>query len=85
MSIYTIMRGDGNESVSPPIARWRAYIWGALALLTCPCHLPLLAVALAGTSAGAFVSAHWGVAAVALAGLFVLSVSRVLRGFGRSA
>lgn len=25
------------------------YLWGGLAVLTCPCHLPILAVVLAGT------------------------------------
>ena len=30
------------------------YLWGALAVLTCPCHLPILAAVLAGTTAGAF-------------------------------
>ncbi len=24
------------------------YLWGALAVLTCPCHLPILAIVLAG-------------------------------------
>lgn len=38
---------------------------------------------LADTSIGAFFGDHWGVAALALAGLFVLSVTRVLRIFGR--
>ena len=66
----------------PPIPSWRADTWGALAVLTCPCHLPLLAAVLAGTSVGAFVGDHWGVAALALAGLFVLAVTRVLRVFG---
>ncbi|HHK3947716.1 TPA: broad-spectrum mercury transporter MerE, partial [Pseudomonas aeruginosa] len=31
------------------------YLWGALAVLTCPCHLPILAIVLAGTTAGAFI------------------------------
>lgn len=39
---------------------WRAYAWGVLAALTCPCHLPILAAVLAGTTAGAFLSEHWG-------------------------
>lgn len=61
------------------------YLWGALAVLTCPCHLPILAVVLAGTTVGAFIGEHWGVAAIALTGLFVLSVTRVVRAFrGRS-
>jgi mercuric ion transport protein len=36
---------------------------------------------LAGTTAGAFIGEHWGVAALALTGLFVLSVTRLLRAF----
>ena len=44
------------------------YLWGALAVLTCPCHLPILAAVLAGTTAGAFLGEHWGVAALALTG-----------------
>ena len=57
------------------------YLWGVLAVLTCPCHLPILAVVLAGTTAGAFIGEHWGVAAIALTGLFVLSATRVVRAF----
>ncbi|WP_373716909.1 broad-spectrum mercury transporter MerE [Roseateles sp.] len=61
------------------------YLWGALAVLTCPCHLPILAAVLAGTTAGVFIGEHWGVAVLALSGLFVLSVARLLRAFkGRS-
>ncbi len=52
------------------------YLWGALAVLTCPCHLPVLAIVLAGTTAGAFLSVHWGAVAVAL--ITVFSVSAVL-------
>ncbi|HAX9117060.1 TPA: mercury resistance protein [Escherichia coli] len=44
------------------------YLWGALAVL-------------AGTTAGAFLGEHWGVAALALTGLFVLAVTRLLRAF----
>lgn len=50
-------------------------------MLTCPCHLPILAVVLAGTTAGAFIGEHWGIAALTLTGLFVLSVTRLLRAF----
>lgn len=60
------------------------YLWGALAVLTCPCHLPILAAVLAGTTAGAFIGAHFGIAALALTGLFVLSGARLLRAFKKS-
>ena len=39
---------------------------------------------LAGTSVRAFVGNHWGAAALALAGLFVMSATRVLRFSGTS-
>ena len=39
------------------------YLWGALAVLTCPCHLPILAIVLAGTTAGAFIGEVLGIAA----------------------
>ena len=61
------------------------YLWGALAALTCPCHLPVLAIVLAGTTAGAFLGKYWGIAAFGLTGLFVLSLARAMRAFkGRS-
>ena len=66
---------------SPQVSRPRAYAWGVLAALTCPCHLPILAVVLAGTSAGAFIGQHWGIAAATLTGLFVLFLTRALRAF----
>ncbi len=61
--------------------RWRAYAWGVLAVLSCPCHLPLLAVALASTSMGALLSKHEVTAALLLATLFLLALSRALRAF----
>lgn len=60
---------------------WRAYAWGVLAVLTCPCHLPILVAVLAGTTAGAFIGEHWGITALALIGLFALSMARLLRAF----
>lgn len=65
-----------SPASSPPARRWRAYAWGVLAALTCPCHLPVLIIVLAGTTAGAFLSAHWGIAAVTM--IIVFSVSGVL-------
>ena len=65
-----------------PDARQRigAYLFTALALVSCPCHLPILLALLAGTTAGATLSRHWGLAALALTALFVLSAARALRG-----
>ncbi|WP_069620908.1 broad-spectrum mercury transporter MerE [Burkholderia sp. A2] len=62
-------------------ARWRAWLWGALAALTCPCHLPVLLLALSGTAAGALVSEHMGSAVFVLVALFALFLTRALRAF----
>ena len=73
---------NSPERVSPearkPVA---GYLWGLLAALTCPCHLPVLAIVLAGTTAGAFLGKYWGIAAFGLTGLFVLSLARAMRAF----
>ena len=70
-----------NQSESIKMPRWHAYTWGVLAALTCPCHLPVLALLLSGTAAGAFVSEHMGVAVLALAVLFCLFLRAALRTF----
>lgn len=73
---------NAPESLPPaPHRPVTGYLWGALAVLTCPCHLLILAAVLAGTTAGAFLGEHWGIAALALTSLFVLAVARLLRVF----
>ena len=57
------------------------YLWGTLAVLTCPCHLSILAAVLAGTTAGAFLVEYWVITALGLTGLFLLSLARALRAF----
>ncbi len=49
-------------------------VWVLLAALTCPCHLPLLAVALSGTAAGAWLGDHTGLAAGLLGALFLIAL-----------
>lgn len=70
--------------MTDPTVRQRisAYLFTALALVTCPCHLSILLALLAGTTAGAYLSEHWGIAALALTALFALSLTRAMRAFG---
>ena len=73
-----------NEREPTEVSRSRnGYLWGILAVLSCPCHLPILAIVLAGTSAGAFLGEHWVIVGIALTRLFVLSLSRLLRAFSK--
>lgn len=59
------------------------YLVAALALVTCPCHLPILVVLLGGTALGAALSEHIGVALVAFTALFLLSAWAAVRLFAR--
>lgn len=45
-----------------------------LALLTCPCHLPLLLLVLAGTGLGALLAAHLGLAVAVLTVVFLAAL-----------
>lgn len=53
----------------------------AVAVVTCPCHLPILLAVLAGTTAGAALSEHVGLALVAMTVLFVASAWAAIRLF----
>lgn len=52
----------------------RAYLMLGLAFVTCPCHLPILAVLLAGTGAGAYLRQNLALSAAAMTALFVTSL-----------
>ncbi|WP_429000862.1 broad-spectrum mercury transporter MerE [Stenotrophomonas maltophilia] len=74
---------SANAARPGAISRLRAWGWGALAVLSCPCHLPVLALLLSGTAAGAFLDHHLGMTALAFATLFVVSLICALRAIPR--
>lgn len=53
--------------------RWSCAL-GFLAFITCPCHVPLLAIALSGTAARALLAAHFDKALMLFSALFLLTV-----------
>lgn len=55
------------------------YLWTGLAVLVCPCHLPLIIGALAGTTAGALLSRHWILGLAGLVALFLVSAAQAWR------
>jgi len=55
------------------------YLMGALAVLTCPCHLPILIVVLSGTVAGAFLAENLALALGLSALIFLLSATAAWR------
>ena len=61
----------------------RGYVYVLLAVVTCPCHLPIFAVLLSGSAVGAFLRDHFGTALTIFSVLFIFSLVaavRVLRG-----
>lgn len=57
------------------------YLLLAVAVLTCPCHLPIWIPVLSTTALGAMLSRHTGLAAIALTAVFVVSAWASLRLF----
>jgi mercuric ion transport protein len=60
------------------------YLMAAVAVVTCPCHLPLLIVALSGTALGAVLFEHWGWTVLAFTALFVGSAWAAVRLFSKT-
>ena len=60
------------------------YIMASLAVLTCPCHLPILLLLLSGTAAGAFLQANTGLAILLLLPVFLLSAIATWRLLGKN-
>lgn len=55
------------------------YVMGTIAVLTCPCHLPILTALLSGTAAGAFLADNLVLAAVLLLAVFLISARATWR------
>lgn len=63
--------------------RARGYPLLATALVACPCHLPLLAVLLAGTAAGGWLVDNLGLLTLGLAASFIVALAWGLRLVGQ--
>lgn len=59
------------------------YVSLGIAVLTCPCHLPLLLAAFAGTAVGGWLSQYTLVVALAMVGLFGLAPVYAFGAFNR--
>lgn len=63
--------------------QWKPYLSVGIAILACPCHLPLLLTALAGTALGGWLSQYTLVAVLGMTGIFMLAVLYSFRAFIR--
>jgi len=78
------MRPEQPGSTSPKSLK--GYLLLGLAVVTCPCHLPILLVVLAGTGLAAALREYIGIAVLVLTVVFVASVFlglRALKGAGQ--
>lgn len=64
-----------------PTSRRRGCTWGFLAALTCPCHLPVLALLLSGTAVGALITQHMALAVMVGVALFGTFAALAMRAF----
>lgn len=65
-------------------SRWRVYAWGALAALTCPYQLPVVALLLSGTAVGALMTQHMVLAVIVGVALFGTFAALAARAFNLS-
>lgn len=61
-------------SGATPQGSLKGYLLLGLAFVTCPCHLPILLVILAGTGLAGALSQYFGLAFLALSVIFVASL-----------
>ena len=73
------MRPTWAMMMPRPPRSLKGYLLLGLAFLTCPCHLPLLLVVLAGTGLAGALSQHFGVAFLVFSVIFVASLFLGLR------
>lgn len=71
--------GIAKAECAAPRTKRGGILWGTLAVITCPCHLPILAVVLSGTALGALLKEHFTLTLVLFSVLFLLSLWAVTR------
>jgi mercuric ion transport protein len=57
-----------------PRRNWKRVLSLGLAIVTCPCHIPILLGLLAGTALGAWLQHYMLVAVRAMSGIFLLTL-----------
>jgi len=70
------------SKTATPMRRAVTGVTALFAILSCPCHLPILLLLLSGTTAGALLSENLSVAVLALLPIFVLSLVATWRLLG---
>jgi len=56
----------------------KTFTW-LLAAVTCPCHIFILAILLAGTAAGAFIQSYFIPLVIVFSVLFAISLAKALK------
>jgi mercuric ion transport protein len=77
--------GSAKAGCAASRAKRGGILWGTLAVVTCPCHLPILVVVLSGTALGALLQEHFTLTLVLFSVLFLLSLWAVTRALSATA
>lgn len=67
------MGTTNSTNTTSPVRGVMTYVMGAITVLTCPCHLPILLLLFSGTAAGSYLSQNLGIAFLLLLPVFLLS------------
>ena len=67
-------RGKDAPQATPPQHNWKRDLSLGLAMVTCPCHVPILLGVLAGTALGGWLQQYTPVVFLAMGGVFILSL-----------
>ncbi len=86
---------SGNAHAKPPAGiasleckasqtRRGGIVWGALTVITCPCHVLIVAALLSGTALGALLKEHFTLTLVLFTLVFLLSLRAFTRTLSRT-
>ncbi|MDE2024687.1 MAG: mercury resistance protein [Gammaproteobacteria bacterium] len=68
-----------EQTKNPFGRRLRTGLFTLLAIISCPCHIPILLVVLSGTSLGLLLAAHTALAVTVLSAIFIASLAVLFR------
>ena len=68
-----------EQPEKPPGRRLRTGLFALFAIISCPCHIPLLLVVLSGTSLGLLLAAHTALALLLFSAVFIASLAALFR------
>jgi len=67
-----------NPSCNKTKAHRQGWVWWVVAVISCPCHLPLVIIFASGTTFGIFLHQYWVMLAVPVVILFCIAITKAM-------